>query len=64
MGLGLLFSFQKRIACSSEYQINVRLFAIAVTAQGIKAGHPDSVDRPLVAGESLVHQTVLHHVYV
>jgi hypothetical protein len=62
--LACSFPFKKRIACSSEYTINVRLFAIAVTAQGIKAGHPDSVDRLLVAGESLVHQTVLHHVHV
>jgi hypothetical protein len=52
MGIGLLFSFQtKNIMAFRNIQENVRLFAIAVTAQGIKAGHPDSVDRLLVAGE-------------
>jgi hypothetical protein len=45
MGIGLLFSFSKRDS------MTFRLFAIAVIAQSIKAGHPDSVDRLLAAGE-------------
>jgi hypothetical protein len=52
MGIGLLFSFQtKNSTAFRNIQEDVRLFAVAVTAQGIKAGHPDSVDRLLVAGK-------------